>query len=543
MDSDADLLRQFCAGRNEEAFTRLVERHAGMVRAVIWRRTGDGMLVEEATWKVFAILARKAEGLQSCTHLSGWLHRAARHEAGNAARKAERYRRTLQQYTQETMSPPPPPGSQSTWEEIQPHLDAALARLPAEAREMVLMHCLEQRGIPEIASVTGSNPETCRKRIRRSLDLLENLLRRRGLTVSGAAMATLLSANSPGISHGAAAAVAAHALQAAPSLTSTSLLLHSLHIMNSTTLVKTSLVVLILAASVPVTLLWRENHNLRESVKKLQAGAASPAESSIPAPMGKPSPADADVRSLAVPGPGNPSAEAPPATMNDYLQGLSAKAHAKAKKQAGQEFTRICLNLPDLSGDQQSQIRSLLETKYQTAIDEVLQLFQSGVVARAAQSAGDLTEAEKSAVAKLDPRGMDNPPVDKELKTILTDDQFLAYTVKKEQKRLGDAEDFATDRLKSLGKKFDLSPDQKDAIFQQLAHHELNPDKNAGAQVGPDNPFPQIGSLDEARDGIILRHLTPQQAEIYHHSRALEKEALQQQMMEFYSTAAAAMRK
>jgi DNA-directed RNA polymerase specialized sigma24 family protein len=87
MHSDSDLLQLFNDSGDEAAFTQLVQRHAGMVRAVIWRRTQDWSLVDEATWKVFAVLARKAKSLQG-QPLAGWLHRAARHEAGNAARKA-----------------------------------------------------------------------------------------------------------------------------------------------------------------------------------------------------------------------------------------------------------------------------------------------------------------------------------------------------------------------------------------------------------------------------------------------------------------------
>ena len=73
MHSDSDLLKLFADHGDEAAFTLLVERHAGMVRAVIWRRTQDWSLVDEACWKVFAVLARKAKSLRSAP-LAGWLN-------------------------------------------------------------------------------------------------------------------------------------------------------------------------------------------------------------------------------------------------------------------------------------------------------------------------------------------------------------------------------------------------------------------------------------------------------------------------------------
>ena len=168
---------------------------------------------------------------------------------------------------------------------------------------------------------------------------------------------------------------------------------------------------------------------------------------------------------------------------------------------------------------------------------KVLGVFESGTVAKAAQSPETLTAEEKAAIAPLDPRRMGAPSMDQEMQSILTEDQYEVHTAKKEQKRIGDAEDRTTDQLKSLGRKFDLSQDQKDSIFQQLATLELQP--NASATRANGEPFPQIGSRVEARDDIIRCHLTPQQTEIFDQDRALEKAALQSQMREFHRERAA----
>lgn len=524
MHSDSDLLKLFADRGDEAAFTLLVERHAGMVRSVIWRRTQDWTLVDEASWKVFAVLARKAKSLRS-VKLAGWLHRAAMHEASNAARKAGRYRRTLLGYFHESMTTHR--NEHSTWEEIQPHLDAALARLPSEARELVLMHYLEQRGISEIAGATGTNAEACRKRIRRSLDQLADILRRRGLVIPGAALSAMFATHSAGITHAAAATVAATALKAAPALPVTSLVLHSLCLMNHTTLAKISIVALVIAV-VPVTLLWRQNQKLQQAVRHLRVDPStlaglrdSTAAVSAPLPP-RPAAEKSKIRSEI----------AAAATPDSFHETMALKAEAKARKQAAQEFTRVSLNLPDLTDDQKAKIQLLLETAFLDQIQDVLSTFESGAVARAANSTEGLTAAEKEAVAKLDPRGMKPPSVDAEMSAVLTPEQFEEYKTRKEQKRIGDAEDSATDMLKYLGKRFDLTPGQRDVIFQELAALELAPEREN--QVDSSNPFPQIGSRDEARDRIIRSQLTPAQAEIFDRDRAVEREALQTQMLEYY---------
>jgi hypothetical protein len=74
---------------------------------------------------------------------------------------------------------------------------------------------------------------------------------------------------------------------------------------------------------------------------------------------------------------------------------------------------------------------------------------------------------------------------------------------------------------------------QKDEIFQDLAQYELSGE--SAAPVNPRDPFPQIGSRDDARDRIIRAHLTPAQAAVLDQIRAAERAALKQEMMQFYS--------
>ncbi|MDB6133578.1 MAG: polymerase, sigma-24 subunit, subfamily [Verrucomicrobiales bacterium] len=540
MDSDSDLLQRFAATSDQAAFTELVGRHAGMVRGVAWRRTQDWTAAEEVAQNVFAILARKAGALKH-ESLAGWLHRAAVLESVNAVRKAARYRKVLHHLSDHMKSPPS--SGDAAWEELRPHLDEVLARLPADARHLVVLRYLERRPLAEVAAATGKNLETCRKRLQRSLCLLESLLRRRGISCTGTTLAALLAAQSLCAPPASAAALASAALRAAPNLHLTPSVKLALYLMKTGPAVKTTAVVLVLAA-IPLTMLWRKNAELEAANLRLQAQAADRMAGNTAKPAQRSEPPAFGTLSGAGPQAGKSTESSPAATATapDQVPGaILKKGRDKALRLAETEFTRLCLNLPDLTAEQKIQIREALERKSLAEIDSILHAFQSGAVANAVKDPRNLTAAGKealNAMAKVDPRKSTPPVIDEELKTILTPEQYETHAQMQEARRIGAAEEAAGDTLKFISRTFDLTPDQKDRIFQQLARQALEPQTALVATEA--DPFPEIGSREEARDRIIRGNLTSQQAEVFDQKRAAERETLRRQMMEYYAKPGAA---
>ena len=74
----------FAQTADQQAFTQLVERHAGWVLAAARRQLGDHQLAEDAVQVVFILLARRSAPVAD-RKLTGWLFRAL-HKAGFAAR-------------------------------------------------------------------------------------------------------------------------------------------------------------------------------------------------------------------------------------------------------------------------------------------------------------------------------------------------------------------------------------------------------------------------------------------------------------------------
>src|SRR6516162_45573 len=71
--TDRQLLQQFTAERDEDAFAELVRRHGPMVLAVARRVLRDAHDAEDVSQSVFLVLARKAASVRWHESVGGWL--------------------------------------------------------------------------------------------------------------------------------------------------------------------------------------------------------------------------------------------------------------------------------------------------------------------------------------------------------------------------------------------------------------------------------------------------------------------------------------
>src|SRR5436190_2015036 len=188
--ADGDLLEAFVRNRDEGAFAALVRRHGPMVLGVCRRIVGHAHDAEDAFQATFLVLARRAAAVRPRGQVGNWLYGVARRTALEA-RKRNARRRTHEQTMRDTHEPAR--DAADLWSDLQPLLDAELARLPDKYRTALVLCDLEGRPRKEVARQLGVPEGTLSSRLAAGRKLLAERLRRQGLALSGGVLGGLLA--------------------------------------------------------------------------------------------------------------------------------------------------------------------------------------------------------------------------------------------------------------------------------------------------------------------------------------------------------------
>jgi RNA polymerase sigma factor (sigma-70 family) len=191
--TDQPLLREYTERRTEAAFGELVRRHVDLVYSAAMRIVRDAHLAEDVTQGVFVALSQSAGQLTERPVLSGWLHRTTQNLAANAVRTDVRRRAREREAAAMNDLLSTEPGA--VWEEIAPHLDAALGVLSEPDRDALLLRYFERKSAREMGQTLGTSEEAAQKRVSRAVDRLRELLAKRGVTTGASGLVVLLSAN------------------------------------------------------------------------------------------------------------------------------------------------------------------------------------------------------------------------------------------------------------------------------------------------------------------------------------------------------------
>jgi RNA polymerase sigma-70 factor (ECF subfamily) len=182
LDSDERLMLRFQGG-DVRAFEELVRRHRTPVFSFLLRLVGDRGRAEDLCQETFLRVVGAAERWEPRALFRTWLYAVARNQALDEARR-QAFRRT------EPLDDPARPGAASDDPApdraaeaalVRPKLEAALAALPGEQREVFLLR--EHAGLRfhEIAEVTGVPENTVKSRMRYALEALREKLEELGV--------------------------------------------------------------------------------------------------------------------------------------------------------------------------------------------------------------------------------------------------------------------------------------------------------------------------------------------------------------------------
>jgi RNA polymerase sigma factor (sigma-70 family) len=191
--TDNQLLEAWAASGSDPAFAELVRRYLDLVYSAALRQVGDPPLAEDVVQAVFLLLARKAASLRHIATLAGWLYRSTRFTASRAIRAEARRRRHEQEAA--TMNPTAhlSDSENSTWAQVAPLLDEAMATLAEADRNAVLLRFFQGKPIGVVGEHLGVTEDAAKKRVSRAVDKLHVLLRHRGATLSAAGLGTVLA--------------------------------------------------------------------------------------------------------------------------------------------------------------------------------------------------------------------------------------------------------------------------------------------------------------------------------------------------------------
>jgi RNA polymerase sigma factor (sigma-70 family) len=220
--SDVQLLRDYATCGVEGAFTELVHRHTNLVYSAALRQVGSPETAAEIAQKVFLGLARVAKEIVSRfdanASLAGWLCRSVRNLSLNFRR--DEFRR--QSRDRKVMEHLNTPDDAPDWEPLCRVLDDAMSELNEADYDLLVLRFYKSLDYRAVGAALGLSDDAAQKRVSRALDKLAELLSRRGIGTSAAALSVAIAANAvQAAPAGLAVSISSAALASAATSTST----------------------------------------------------------------------------------------------------------------------------------------------------------------------------------------------------------------------------------------------------------------------------------------------------------------------------------
>jgi RNA polymerase sigma factor (sigma-70 family) len=193
--TDSQLLWDYSEQHSDAAFSELVRRHVDLVYSAALRMVRDTHLAEDVTQGAFVALSKNAAQLQTEVVLSAWLHRTAQNIAAQTVRTEVRRRLREQEAVAMHDKFAGDGVGEALWQDVEPHLDAALGELNEGDRGAVMLRYFEGKSAREMSAILGISDEASQKRLERAVERLRAFMAKRGVAVGAGGIAGLLSAN------------------------------------------------------------------------------------------------------------------------------------------------------------------------------------------------------------------------------------------------------------------------------------------------------------------------------------------------------------
>ena len=176
--SDESLVNEVVQG-NTEAFAYIVDRYKVQIYNLMYRYSNTKQDAADMTQEVFCRAFERLNQYQKRKRFFSWLYTLALNHAKDWQTKKNNRRRKLAQFSAETVNNEAS-SAHSLLEADQEaaSLTAALATLPDDRREMVLLRYRHEHSIKEIAEIFDLSESAVKMRLHRALEDLRNKLKK-----------------------------------------------------------------------------------------------------------------------------------------------------------------------------------------------------------------------------------------------------------------------------------------------------------------------------------------------------------------------------
>ena len=167
--NEAELLTRVVSG-DRQAFDQVMLAHEDRVFSVCLRILGDREKALDATQDTFLTVFRKAEQFQGRSAVGTWIYRIAVNTCYDQLRRA---RRRPTEHLPDHLDPSDPSAEEAIASAaLRPEIETALAALPPDFRNAVILADLEGLPLPEAAQILGVPVGTVKSRVFRGRRLL-----------------------------------------------------------------------------------------------------------------------------------------------------------------------------------------------------------------------------------------------------------------------------------------------------------------------------------------------------------------------------------
>ena len=160
-----------------EAFEELYRQHVGRVYALCLRLSGDPSRAEDLTQEAFVRAFERIRQFRGDSSFGSWLHRLVVNVALGSQRARRRRESRFRVVGEDEAREAHAGGALPSTEDCI-DLERGIARLPARARMVFVLHDVEGFGHQEIADMTGLAVGTSKSQLHRARRLLRGALDR-----------------------------------------------------------------------------------------------------------------------------------------------------------------------------------------------------------------------------------------------------------------------------------------------------------------------------------------------------------------------------